>query len=211
MIKVVIADDHAIVRQGLARVLVLADDLQLIAEAKNGWELLTLMETTQVDLVLLDMSIPGPNGVELINRLKSSWPDTPILVFSMFEESHLVANAIKAGATGYLTKDSDPTMIIDAIRHCAAGKHYIHPALGARLFLNESTSASNLSHEKLSSRELQVFLMLARGMSINAIGEQLHISPKTVSTHKFRIMQKLSLNTISELVLYALRHKLIET
>lgn len=210
MIRVLVADDHTIVRQGLRRVLAMADDIELVAEVANGRDLLKKIEIDQFDLLLTDMNMPGVTGVELIRQVRSLRPELAILVLSMHAEAQLVGSAIKAGATGYLTKDSEPEMILAAIRNCARGQHYIHPELGARLLFGEQQAHEADPHERLSAREMQVFLLLARGLGISQISEKLHISGKTVSTHKFRIMQKMALGSVSELVRYALRNHMIE-
>lgn len=210
MIRVLLADDHAIVRQGLCRVLTLTPDIEVAGEVSDGWQLLNYLENQRADLLLMDMSMPGPCGVDLINKLHTLWPELPLLVFSMYSDSHLAANAIKAGAKGYITKDSDPDMILSAIRHCAAGSLYLHPELGAKLMLQEPEAPRPELHRNLSGREYQIFLLLVKGLPLSEIGETLHISPKTVSTHKFRIMQKLSMKSISELVRYAVRFQLID-
>lgn len=209
MIRLLIADDHTVVCQGLCRFFALTSDIEVVGEVSDGWQLLDHLEKNSMDLLVLDMSMPGPCGVELISDLSGRWPDLPVLVFSMYSDSHLATRAIKAGAKGYITKDSDPDMIISAVRHCAAGKHYIHPALGAKLMLEDPEMLLQELHRSLSEREYQIFLLLVKGLSLSAIGETLHISPKTVSTHKFRIMQKLSMTSISELVRYAVKAKLI--
>ncbi|MDO9316664.1 MAG: response regulator transcription factor [Gammaproteobacteria bacterium] len=210
MIRVLVADDHMIVRQGLRRVLAMADDIELAAEVANGRDLLKKIEIEQFDLLLTDMNMPGITGVELIRQVRELRPALPILVLSMHAEAQLVGRAIKAGATGYLTKDSEPEMILAAIRNCARGQHYIHPELGARLLFGDPHADESEQHERLSDREMQVFLLLANGLGINQISEKLHISGKTVSTHKFRIMQKMALGSMSELVRYALRNHMIE-
>jgi len=210
-IRVLIADDHAIVRQGLCRVLTMVEDIEVQGEVSDGSQLLERLNHEKFDLIVLDMSMPGPTGLDLIGKLNNLWPDTPVLVFSMYGESHLAANAIRAGAKGYITKDSDPEIIISAIRHCATGRHYLHPSLGAQLMFDQKLAATQDPHLRLSARENQVFLMLANGLHVSEIGQKLHISPKTVSTHKFRIMQKLSMKSISDLVRYAVRHELIES
>jgi DNA-binding NarL/FixJ family response regulator len=211
MIRLLIADDHAVVRRGLCQVLALATDIEVVAELSDGWQLLEYPGTNSIDLVVADMSMPGPSGVELINKLSQLWPDLPILVFSMYSDSHLAASVIKAGAKGYLTKDSDPDMILSAIRHCAAGAYYMHPSIGAKLMLEDAEAAGKELHSRLSAREYQIFLLLVRGLPLSLIAKELYISPKTVSTHKFRIMQKLGMTSISELIRYALRYRLIES
>jgi two-component system, NarL family, invasion response regulator UvrY len=211
-IRVLIADDHAIVRQGLCRVLALTADIEVGGEVSDGWQLLDHLKQHQgVDLVLLEMSIPGPAGIDLIIMLKDLWPDMPVLVFSTYGDSEFVGNTIRAGARGYITKDSDPETIISAIRYCAAGRYYLHPSLGAKFILDELRPPKPGPHLKLSTRELQVFPLLAMGLGVTVIGEKLHISPKTVSTHKYRILQKLSMTSVSEIVRYAVKHQLIES
>lgn len=210
MIRILIADDHAIVRQGLCRVLALTSDIVSAGEVSDGWQLLDALKNADIELVLLDMSMSGPCGVDLIRMLKEQWPALPVLVFSMYGDSHLAASAMKAGARGYITKDSDPDMIISAIRHCATGGHYLHPSLGARIMLEERQERAEELHLKLSGREYQIFLLLVGGLPLSVIGEKLHISPKTVSTHKFRIMQKLNMSSLSELVRYAVKHQLLD-
>lgn len=209
MPRIFIADDHTIVRQGLRRLLSLTPDLELADEATDGWQVLEKLNQDPGDLLVLDMSIPGPNGVELIRAVKERQPELPVLVLSMHGDTQIAASALKAGANGYLTKDSEPGMIVTAIRQCVSGGCYVHPELGARMLI-EGNTRKEVLHEALSTREHQVFLLLAQGLSINAISEKLHISPKTVSTHKFRIMQKLEIDTVTDLVRYAIRHLLIE-
>lgn len=210
-IRILIADDHAIVRHGLCRLIALTSDIELAGEARDGWEVVDKVRAGGFDLLVTDMSMPGPNGPELVKRVRAENAVLPILVLSMHGESQIAARAIKAGATGYLTKDSDPDMLLDAIRRCAAGRHFIEPELASRLvFESERSSGADL-HARLSDREFQIFLLLAQGLGVNEIAEKMHISPKTVSTHKFRLMQKMAFESLSELVRYALRHRLIES
>lgn len=209
MSRIFIADDHAIVRQGLRQLLKLTTDLVATDEAADGWEVLTLITQKSGDLLLLDMSIPGPSGVELIREIKERQPALPVLILSMHDDSQIAASALKAGANGYLTKDSEPEMIVTAIRTCLSGGHYIQPKLGARMLVADD-SRNKALHEELSAREHQIFLFLVQGASINAISDKLYISPKTVSTHKSRLMQKLEIDSTTELVRYAIRHRLIE-
>jgi DNA-binding NarL/FixJ family response regulator len=211
MIRLLIADDHAVVRQGLSRVVTLAPDIDLVAEAKDGDDLLQQLPKAGVDLVLTDMNMPGLSGTELIKTIRKRFPSLPVLVFSMHSESQIASQAIKAGAQGYITKDSEPEILLAAIRRCAKGNHYISADVASDLLFNQTADADAAPHSKLSEREMQIFLLLAAGKSINEIGDQLHISAKTVSTHKFRLMQKLSLDSLSELIRYALRYQLIES
>lgn len=210
MIRILIADDHAIVRQGLRQVLSLASELELAGEAKNGWEVIELVRAGNLDLLLLDMNMPGPNGVELIKRVRDEAPRLPILVLSMHGESQIAGRAIKAGAAGYLTKDSEPETLIAAIRQVASGGNYIEPAVAARLLFEARPDSLEQPHLNLSDREHQIFLLLVQGRSVNEIGEALHISAKTVSTHKLHLMQKLGVDNLSDLVRYALKHELAQ-
>jgi len=210
MIRVVIADDHAIVRQGLCQVIALAPDMELAGEVKNGWEVLERLPGKPFDLLLLDLTMPGPHGIELIKRIRKDNKDLHILVLSMHIECQFVAGAIKAGANGYLTKDSDPDSILSAIRGVAAGGNVIAPELAAKLLFEPEAAASGRgAWGKLSEREFEVFLKFAAGRKVNDIATDLGLSPKTVSTHKYRIMQKLGVNSVSELIHYAYSHKLL--
>jgi DNA-binding NarL/FixJ family response regulator len=209
MIRLLIADDHAVVRQGLSRVVTIAADIEVVAEAKDGDELLQHLNKGRVDLVLTDMNMPGLSGTELIKTIRSRFPTLPILVFSMHSESQIASQALKMGAQGYITKDSEPEILLTAIRRCAQGSHYVSADVASDLLFNQ-TGKDAAPHQKLSDREMQIFLLLAAGKSVNEIGEQLHISAKTVSTHKFRLMQKLALDSLSDLIRYALRYQLIE-
>lgn len=209
MIRIIIADDHTIVRQGVSRVLSLSADLQLTDEAKNADELLEKLKNVQVDLVLTDMSMPGPGGVELIQLIKQRYPALPVLVMSMHSEKQIAAQAIKAGASGYLTKDCEPEILLEAIRRCANGKHYISADMASLLLFGAEEENTVLPHQSLSSRELQIFLLLAAGKTVTDIAKELFISSKTVSTHKHRLMQKMSVDSLSELIRYALKNRLL--
>lgn len=207
MTRILIGDDHALVRQGLRQVLNLVPDLELVAEAKNGLQVLEHIRESDPDLLLLDMNMPGLCGVELIKRARVEAPRLPILVLSMHGESHIAGRAIKAGASGYITKDSEPEMLIAAIRHVARGGHYIEPSIAERLLFSPSSDEHATPNMLLSDREYQVFLLLAKGRGVVEIGEALHLSAKTVSTHKARLMKKLGVKTLSDLVRYAMSHE----
>lgn len=210
MIKILIADDHAVVRQGIRQLLALAPEFAVAGEAKNGWEVIDWVRQGGFDLLLLDMTMPGPSGVELVKRVQDEAPRLPILVLSMHGESQIAGRALKAGAAGYLTKDSEPEQMIGAIRQVAAGGRYIAPELASKLVFETISTPEESPERRLSDREYQIFLKLARGRGVNDIAEELHLSAKTVSTHKFRLMQKLGLDSISELVRLALSHKLLD-
>lgn len=208
MIRILIGDDHAIVRQGLRQVLALIPELELVAEAKNGWEVIEQVRTCAPNLLLLDMNMPGPSGVELIRRVREEAPRLPILVLSMHGESQIAGRAIKAGAAGYLTKDSEPETLIAAVRLVASGAHYVEPAVASRLLFDTLPTDATAPHLALSDREYQVFLMLVKGRGVNEIAEEIYLSAKTVSTHKARLLKKLGLDNLSDLVRYALKHDL---
>ncbi|MBA4110084.1 MAG: DNA-binding response regulator [Leptothrix sp. (in: Bacteria)] len=203
MIRVLIADDHALVRRGLQQVLQQAPGVSVVGEASDGWQVLEMLRAGAPDLIMLDLSMPGPNGVDLVKRIKALVPHVPILVVSMHAEGQIASRIIKAGAAGYLTKDNEPETLIAAIRQVARGKHFIDPRLATELVFGSSLVNAAVPHSLLSDREFGIFMAIARGRSINDIALELHLSAKTVSTHKARLMQKMGINNISELVLYA--------
>jgi len=209
MIRLVIVDDHAIVRHGLKQILALAPDITVVGEAGGGGDLQYVLARTACDIVLLDMNMPGLAGVDLIKWMRTEHPDLPILVLSMHAEGQIASRALKAGARGYLTKDSEPEILIGAIRKVSGGGKFIDAALVETLVFDHDPE-SCAPHEELSERELQVFLMLASGRTISEIASDLFLSIKTVSTHKFRLMRKMNLQTSTDLVRYAIRHQLID-
>lgn len=210
MVRILVADDHAVVRHGLRQVLSLAPELSVIAEAKNAWETLERVREGGMDVVLLDMSMPGLSGIDLIRRIKADAPRIPVLVLSMHANWQIAARAIKAGATGYLTKDSEPEVLIEAIRQVSKGGNFIDPALATRMVFSAGSAEAESANVAMSDREYQVFLALVQGRSLIDIAEELHLSAKTVSTHKFRLMRKLGLTSVSELVRYAVRNGIID-
>jgi DNA-binding NarL/FixJ family response regulator len=205
MIRVLIADYHKIVRDGLKGILAANADLQAAGEAASGDEALALVKANDYDVVMLDMSMPGLSGMDLIKRLRIEKPKLRILVLSMHGERQYAARALKAGASGYLNKDSAADMLVGAIRKIAAGGVHITEAAAATLL----QAGEKSPHEALSDREFEVLRLLAEGLGPTQIGEKLHLSVKTVSTHKTRILEKLGLGSTAELVRYALDNKLI--
>jgi two-component system invasion response regulator UvrY len=203
MIRVLIADDHKIVRDGLKRILSAHGDLDVVGEASSGDEALALVKGNDYDVAMLDMSMPGLSGMDLIKRLKIEKPKLRILVLSMHGESQYAARALKAGASGYLNKDSAAELLVGALRKIASGGVHIGEAAAASL-----VAAEKLPHEALSDREFEVLRLLVEGLGPTEIGERLHLSVKTVSTHKTRILEKLGLGSTAELVRYALENKL---
>jgi DNA-binding NarL/FixJ family response regulator len=207
MIRVLIADDHAILRGGLKRILATATDMTVAGEATNGEDVLHQLLRLQVDLVLMDMNMPGISGVDLIHRLRAGHPSLPILVLSMHNEGPIIARALKAGAAGYVTKDSEPEILLAGIRKVAGGGRFIDPALVDSMVFD----SDNPDHpaDLLTARELQVLTMIATGHPLGEIADRLHLSPKTVSTHKMRLMQKLKIDNNADLIRYATRHELV--
>lgn len=210
MIKLLIADDHALVREGLRQIFASTRDIVVVGEAATGHEVLEKIGHNHLDLLLLDMSMPGPSGGELIKRVKSGNSSLPVLVVSMHNEGLFVARAIKAGASGYLTKDSDPEMLLTAIRKVAGGGKFLDPTLAEEMVFGANRSDEKPLHELLSDREYQVFLMVVSGKSNQQIADELCLSIKTISTHKSRLMQKAGLHGNADLIRYALKHHLVE-
>jgi DNA-binding NarL/FixJ family response regulator len=206
MTRVLIADDHKIVRDGLKRILAAAADLEVAGEAASGDEALALVKANDYDVAMVDMSMPGLSGIALVKRLKAEKPKLRVLVLSMHGEHQYAARALKAGASGYLTKDSAAEQLVGALRKIAAGGVHISDAAATALV----TSPAAASHESLSDREFEVLRLLVEGLGPSEIGERLHLSVKTVSTHKTRILEKLGLGSTAELVRYALENKLVE-
>lgn len=207
MITLMIADDHAIVRSGLKQIIATTIDIEVVAEATRGEDIFEQLQKEAVDLLLLDMSMPGLAGLELIGRLQVTNPQLPILVLSMHNEGQIVARALRAGAGGYVTKDSEPEVLLAAIRKVAHGGRFIDPALGD-VMVFERGPARPLAHEALSERERQVLEGIVAGLPLGEIADQLHLSPKTVSTHKMRLMEKLHVDNNADLIRYAIRHGL---
>lgn len=210
MIKILIADDHALVREGVKQIAALAKDIVVSSEAVNGWDALEKLQQFPCHVLLLDISMPGINGVELIKRVREVRPLLPILILSMYSEGHLAARILKAGAAGYVTKDSDPETLIGAIRKVAAGGRYVEPRLAEQMALEFSLSDERPPHETLSEREFQVLRKVLEGKHINEIALEMSLSAKTVSTHKARLMRKLNIDNNADLIRYGLKHGLFE-
>ncbi len=210
MIRLLIAEDHAIVRNGLKQIFMLMPEIVVAGEAVNGAEVLERLQQDKFDLLLLDLNMPGISGAELIGRVKAQHVGLPILVLSMHNETNVVARILKAGADGYITKDCEPDVLLTAIRKVAAHERYVEPTLAERMVFDTHRGAEGGLHNALSQRELQVLRLLTAGLSVNAIATQLHISNKTVSTHKMRLMEKLNLASMAALMRYALHHGLVD-
>jgi DNA-binding NarL/FixJ family response regulator len=204
MIRVLIAEDHNIVRDGLKRILAATSDVQVTGEASSGDQALALVKAGDYDVAMLDMSMPGLSGLDLIKRIKIEKPKLRILVLSMHAEAQYAARVLRAGASGYLNKDSAAELLLGAIRKLAAGGVHIPEAAAAGLVASDKAP-----HESLSDREFEVLRLLVEGLGPTEIAERLHLSVKTVSTHKTRILEKLNLGSTAELVRYAIEQKLV--
>jgi DNA-binding NarL/FixJ family response regulator len=210
MIRIVIADDHTILREGLKQLLASADGIVVVGEAVDGHEVLQRVRNAEFDVLLLDLSMPGKSGMELIKQVKSERPRLRILVLSMHGEQQYAVRAIRAGASGYLTKDSAPTQLVAAIRKVAAGGAFISPEVAEQLALGAMPQSEGPPHAALSDREYEVFQLLVSGRTITDIARQLKLSVKTVSTHKARLLEKMGLSTQAALVRYAIAHHLTD-
>ncbi len=208
MIRIVLADDHAIVREGLKRILSTVPDFQVVGEAADGTQVLQVVRQTDFDLLLLDLSMPGRSGMELIRLVKTEKPRVRILVLSMHQETQYAVRAIKSGASGYLTKESASAELEQALRKIATGGAYVSADVAQQLALGAMPGHEAAPHEALSPREFEVFRQLVSGASVTEIAHTLNLSVKTVSTHKTHLMDKLGVPNPAELVRYAIRHGL---
>jgi DNA-binding NarL/FixJ family response regulator len=210
-IRVVIADDHALMREGLRRILATDPAFVVAGEAKDGHEALAAVRAGGFDVLLLDLSMPGRSGIELVRQVKAERPQLQVLVLSMHDEQQFAERAIRAGASGYLTKDTAATQLVAALHKIASGGLFITPAVAEALAMRLQGPVDELPHKRLSDREHEVFLLLAAGGSLTDIAQRLHLSVKTVSTHKTHIFEKLKLGSLAELVRYALAHGLLDS
>ncbi len=208
MIKVLLADDHAILRSGLKEIMGMVPEVKLVGEAANGAEVLETLRNGLPDLLMMDMSMPGISGIELISRIVGHYPSLPILVLSMINEVQVVQRALKAGARGYITKDRPPEELIIALRKVASGGKYIERDLAEQMLFNQTEP--DRPHDVLTSREMEIFELLVRGKSVNEIADDLCISNKTVSTHKVHVLEKLNMKNTAELVRYAVQQELFD-
>lgn len=209
MIRILVADDHSVVRQGVKQILADVSDMAVKDEAQNGSETLEKVLQNDYDVVLLDISMPGRSGLEVLEDIKNQRPKLAVLILSMHPEEQYAVRALRAGASGYLTKASAPQELIGAIRKVAGGGKYVTSSLAEKLADELEIDTEKLPHERLSNREHQVMLMLAAGKSVSDIACELCLSVKTISTYRTRIMDKMGMKKNAELTLYAVRNKLI--
>ncbi len=207
---VLIADDHAIVREGLKQIIAKTDANSFIDEAENGLETFDKIEKNKYDLVIMDISMPGKSGLDILQSMKDKNLNARILVLSIHPQEQYAIRALKLGASGYLCKNSIYEELAIAINTILAGERYISQALTEKIIFDKKTGLSKSPHEKLSPREFQIMCMLAKGKSVKEIAAELFISDKTVSTHRMRLLEKMGLKNNAELINYAIRHELIE-
>ncbi len=210
MLRILIADDHPIVRQGLRQLIAKTNDMVVTDEAGNGLEVLSKARASNCDVVLLDISMPGLHGLDIIRQLKSESPRLPILILSMHSEEQYAVRAFRAGASGYLTKESAPDELLAAIRKVSKGGKYVSSSLAEKLASDLEIGAEQLPHETLSDREYQVMRMIAAGKTVAEIAEELSLSVQTVSTYRSRILQKMQMKNNVELANYAIRNQLLD-
>jgi two-component system, NarL family, invasion response regulator UvrY len=209
-IRVLIADDHAIVRQGLRQILSDTPDLTVAGEAENGVQAVNMVRSGEWDVVLMDVSMPDRNGIDALKLIKKEFPRLPVLILSMYPEEQYAIRALKAGAAGYLTKQSAPELLVTAIRQVASGKKYVSPSLAEELANAIGEDSERPAHEKLSDREYQTLCMIASGKTPTEIAEALSLSVKTVSVYRARLLEKMNLRNNAELTHYGLKHGLAE-
>lgn len=208
MIRLLIADDHPVVREGLRRIVSECHDMSVVDEAVDGDQVLARIATGEVDVILLDISMPGPSFLDLVHQLRSEQPRVRILVLSAHPEDQYAVRALKAGAAGYLTKDHTPEQLAEAIRRVFRGGKYVSQALAERLAFELEPDAVKAPHQMLSNREFQVLCMFGSGKGVKEIAAALSLSPKTISTYRARILGKLNLNTTADLIRYTVEHHL---
>ena len=208
VIKVLVADDHAVVRTGLKQFFASTDDIEIVAEARTGEEALSLARKDNCDVVLLDISLPDLNGLEVLKRIRAARPQVPVLIFSMFSEDEFATSALRAGAAGFLNKDSPPAQILSAVRTAASGARFLSPELAEKLLAGAMPGGRKLPHEMLSGREMEVLLLLSKGTSLTTIAERLHLSVKTISTYRTRILDKMGISSNAEMTRYVIENKL---
>lgn len=209
-IRVLIADDHAIVRQGLRQILSDTDDLEVAGEASNGIEALQQVRQNNFDVVLMDVSMPDRNGIDALKMMRKEYPRMPVLMLSMYPEEQYAIRALKAGAAGYLNKQSAPEQLVTAIRQVASGKKYVSASLAEELANAITDDSDRPPHEKLSDREYQTLCLIASGRTPTQIAEELNLSVKTVSVYRARLLEKMRLSNNAELTHYGLKHGLVE-
>ena len=210
MINILIADDHVIVRKGMIQVLSSAPDIVVAAEAGTGHEAIDKIRKNRYDVVVLDISLPGKNGLEVLKQIKLEYPAQPVLVLSMYSEDHYAVRVLKAGGSGYITKENANNELVAAIRMIAQGRKFITPSLAEKLAGELHPADDKLPHEKLTDREFNILCLIAKGRSSNEIADDLSLSVKTVATYRTRLLEKMDMKSNSEITYYAVQNRLVE-
>lgn len=210
MIKILIADDHAIVREGLKQIISETPDMVVAAEASNGEDVLEKVSANKYDVILLDISMPGRSGLDILRQLKIEKPKLPIMMLSVHPEEQYAVRALRAGASGYLTKESAPDELIAAIRKISQGRKYVSSSLAEKLAYELGIDVKKLRHEVLSDREFQVMCMFASGKTVKEIAAELSISIPTIRTYRIRILEKMKMKNIAEIIHYAVKQGLVD-
>jgi DNA-binding NarL/FixJ family response regulator len=210
MLRVLIADDHAVVRQGLRQILADIPELTEVGEANNGEDALSRVRAEPWDVLVLDMSMPGRGGLDVLKDVRRVRPSTRVLVLSMHPEDQFAVRLLKAGAAGYLTKETAPDELVTAVRKVMSGGKYISATLAEKLAFDMDRDVDKPAHEALSDREFQVLRMLATGKTVQQIADELLLSAKTISTYRARILEKLNLKSNAEMIHYSIQNRLIE-
>ncbi len=210
MARVMIADDHSVVRQGLKQILADTNDMEVVAEAANGAEVLERLRVIGVDIVVLDLSMPGISGLEVIRQIRKEYPKIAVLVLSVHSEEQYAVRVMKVGASGYVTKDSAPEELVKALRCASCGRKYVSGSLAERLAIDLERGSDKPPHEDLSDREYEVFRLIVSGLSAQQIAGELGLSAKTVSTYRARLMLKMRMHSSAELTRYAIVHGIVD-
>lgn len=210
MIRILVADDHPVVRQGLKQIVAGTTDIFVVDEAATGQEVLDKVRSNYFDVVLLDITMPGASGLDILKQLRSERPELAILILSMHSEEQYAARVLRAGASGYLAKESAPDELVAAVRKISLGGRYVSPSLAEKLASDLAVDTQEPPHQTLSDREYETMLMIASGKTTAEIAEQLSLSPKTISTYRSRILEKMGMRSNTELTLYAVQNRLLD-
>ncbi len=210
MIKVIVVDDHAVVREGLKRIIAESGGMTVSGEAADGHEAMQVIKKEPCDVVLLDITMPNKSGLDVLKDLRAEQPRLPVLVLSMHPEDQYAVRVLRAGAAGYITKESAPAKLVQAIRKVVRGGKYVSPSLAEKLVYDLGTNTDKAPHEILSDREYQVLCMIASGKTVTQIAEELALSVKTISTYRVRILEKLQMNNNAEITRYAIKEGLVD-
>ena len=210
MIKLMVADDHPVVREGLKKMFEKSSNIEVTGEARNGQEVLNKVKNNEYDMILLDISMPGRNWIEVLKELREQKPDLPVLIISMHKEEEYIVRALKAGAAGYLTKESLPGELITAVKKIHQGGKYITISIAEKLAFHLDKNIEKPLHQTLSDREYQVLILIAKGKSTKEIAEELYLSCNTISTYRTRILEKMEMKNTAELIHYAFKNGLVE-